>query len=126
MWISGDVGQIERTVGGTLRDRSLAATTADTHAVDHIALLGLVSETTGLVGARGARGAVDDVELAELWTGDALSANVQRVASGREGNGNARSYLPAADAQQKAQHVGLLLAVELLYVFEGTHLRRYG
>ncbi len=55
------------TIGGTLRDGLLAATTADTHAVDDIALLGLVSETAGLVGARGTRGAVDDVQLTELY-----------------------------------------------------------
>lgn len=51
----------------------LATTTADTDAVDNIALLGLVSQPTGLVGARGAAGTVDNVELAELLF-DALSA----------------------------------------------------
>ena len=55
------------TVGGTLGDRLLAATTADTHAVDDIALLGLVTEAASLVGAAGPRGAVDDVQLAELY-----------------------------------------------------------
>lgn len=57
----------DHTIGGALRDGLLAATTADTHAVDDIALLGLVSETAGLVGARGTRGAVDDVQLTELY-----------------------------------------------------------
>jgi len=56
----------KRTIGGTLRDGALAATTADADAVDDIALLGLVSEAAGLVGARRARGAVDDVQLTEL------------------------------------------------------------
>ena len=54
------------TVGGTLWCWPLAASTADTHAVDDIALLGLVSETASLVGARWAGSAVDDVQLAEL------------------------------------------------------------
>jgi hypothetical protein len=59
-------------VGGTLGDRALAATAADTGTVDNVTLLGLVTETTGLVGARGARGTVDGVQLAELYY--ALSA----------------------------------------------------
>ena len=61
------------TISGTLGHRSLAATTADTHAVDDIALLGLVSEAASLVGTRRAGGAVDDVQLAKLQIG-ALSA----------------------------------------------------
>jgi hypothetical protein len=57
----------KRTVSGTLRGGPLAATTANAHAVDYIALLGLVAETAGLVGARRARGAVNDVQLSELY-----------------------------------------------------------
>lgn len=73
---SGRVGSVgsrlenrrpKRTIGSTLGGRSLATTTADTHTVDNIALLGLVTETASLVGARGARGAVDDVQLTELY-----------------------------------------------------------
>jgi hypothetical protein len=44
----------------------LAATAADTDAVDNVALLGLVTETAGLVGARRTAGAVDDLQLAKL------------------------------------------------------------
>lgn len=44
----------------------LAATAADTDAVDNVTLLGLVPKTTGLVGARGTAGAVDDLQLAKL------------------------------------------------------------
>ena len=51
-------------VGGTLGDGLLAVTPADTDAVDDVALLGLVAEAAGLVGARWAGGAVDDVQLA--------------------------------------------------------------
>lgn len=54
------------TVGGTLWHRSLAASTADSGAVDNIALLGLVTQAAGLVGARWARSAVDNVQLTEL------------------------------------------------------------
>lgn len=44
----------------------LATSTADADAVDNVALLGLVPETAGLVGARGTAGAVDDLKLAKL------------------------------------------------------------
>ena len=54
------------TVGGTLGHWPLTTTAADTHTVDDIALLGLVSKAAGLVGAARARRAVDDVELAVL------------------------------------------------------------
>jgi hypothetical protein len=53
-------------VGGTLGGGPLAASTADTAAVDNVTLLGLVSETAGLVGARRTAGAVDDLQLAKL------------------------------------------------------------
>jgi hypothetical protein len=55
-----------RTVGGTLGGRALAATAADAHAVDNVALLSLVTQTASLVRARRARSTVDDVELTEL------------------------------------------------------------
>ena len=50
----------------TLGDGLLAVTTADADAVDNVALLGLVAETTSLVGARGTRGTVDNVQLTVL------------------------------------------------------------
>jgi hypothetical protein len=49
------------TIGGTLGNGSLAATTTHTDTVDDISLLGLVTQTTGLVGARGTRSTVNDV-----------------------------------------------------------------
>ena len=52
-----------RTLGNGL----LAVATADTNAVDNVALLGLVAEAAGLVGTGGARGAVDDVQLTKLY-----------------------------------------------------------
>ena len=54
-------------VRSTLRDGLLAVATAYANAVDDIALLGLVAQTTGLVEARGTRGAVDNVQLTELY-----------------------------------------------------------
>lgn len=68
-----------RTVGGTLGGRSLAATAANADAVDDIALLGLVSQAAGLVGAGRTGSTVADVELTKLYY--ALSAKVQRVYS---------------------------------------------
>ena len=50
----------------TLGDLLLAVAAADTDTVDNVALLGLVAETTSLVGARGTRGTVDDVQLTVL------------------------------------------------------------
>ena len=44
----------------------LATSTANTDTVDNVALLGLISETAGLVGTRRAAGTVDDLELAKL------------------------------------------------------------
>ena len=45
----------------------LATSTADTAAVDNVALLGLVTQAAGLVWSGWARGAVDDVQLTELY-----------------------------------------------------------
>ena len=80
--------------GVTLGHWLLAATAAHTHTEDDVALLGLVAETTGLVGPGGSRRAMDVVELTEL---------------------------PAAQTQQVAHHVALLLVVQLLHVFVGSH-----
>jgi hypothetical protein len=60
-------GKDIHTVGSTLRNRLLASSTANTHTVDDVALLGLVAETASLVGARWARSTVDDIELTELY-----------------------------------------------------------
>ena len=54
-------------VGGTLGHRPLTATTTHTGTVDDIALLGLVAETTSLVGARRTGSPVDSVQLTELY-----------------------------------------------------------
>lgn len=57
----------QHTIGSTLGDGLLATTTADADTVDDIALLGLVTETAGLVGAAGTGSPVDDVQLTELY-----------------------------------------------------------
>ena len=49
-------------IGGSLGDRSLAASTANADAIDNISLLGLVSKAASLVRAGGAGGTV-----ADLW-----------------------------------------------------------
>lgn len=81
-------------VGGTLVRVALAATAADTAAVDDVALLGLVAETAGLVGTRRVARAVDGGELA---------------------------VLPAADTEEETEDVRLLVAGNLFKVFVGTH-----
>lgn len=58
-------------------------------------LLGLVPQPAGLVGPGGPGGAVEVGQLA---------------------------VLPAADAEQEAHHVGLLLAPQLLHIPVGSHL----
>jgi hypothetical protein len=150
------------TIGGTLWHWPLAASTAHADAVDNVALLGLVAQAAGLVGARGAGGAVDDIQLSELYY--ALSAKFSECIAGASSkercphaepttttspnllmcpgleqqirslggasmarSGSSRveiSYLPAAHAQKEAQHIGLLLLLELFDVFEGTHLHK--
>lgn len=62
----GILGQL-LTERGTLGDGALAATTADTDAINDIALLCLVTESTSLVGARRSRSAMNDVQLSELY-----------------------------------------------------------
>jgi len=55
------------TISSTLWRWSLATTTSDTDTVDHISLLGLVTQTTGLVWSGRSRCAVDDMQLSELY-----------------------------------------------------------
>jgi len=84
-------------VGSTLWYWSLATSTADTDTVDNIALLGLVTQTACLIRTRWTGSTVDDVQLSEL---------------------------PAADTEQEAQDIGLLLLLQLLNVLERAHSDR--
>lgn len=85
-------------VGCTLRDRLLAVTTANTNAVDDIALLGFVAEAARLVGTRWAGCTVDHIQLA---------------------------VFPAAHTQEEAENIRLLLLVELPNVLVRAHLAGY-
>jgi len=82
-------------VSRTLRDGLLPVTSSHSDAVDHKALLGLVSESAGLVRARRARCTVDDVQL---------------------------TVLPASDTEKKAKHIRLLFLVQLTDVLVGAHV----
>ena len=53
-------------VNNTLGDGSLAATTSDSNSVDNVALLGLVSELSGLIGTGRSVDLVNDWELSVL------------------------------------------------------------
>ena len=82
------------TVDDTLVHRLLPATAAHADAVDDVALLGLVAHAAGLVRA-GRLGAASD--------------------------GGQLAVLPAAHAQEEAEHIALLLAPQLLDVLVGSH-----
>jgi len=84
-------------VGSTLWHWLFTVTAADADTVDHIALLGLVSQTTGLVRARGTRSTMDDIQLA---------------------------VLPASHTEEKAQYIRLLFPVQLADVFVCAHVAR--
>lgn len=82
------------TVGGSLLGGSLSVSSSDSDSVDDKALLGLVAESSSLVGSRGSRSSVDTGLL---------------------------SVLPASDSEQESEHVRLLLSVDFLKVLVGAH-----
>lgn len=82
-------------VDNTLGDWSLAAAASDSDSVDHVALLGLVAELSGLVSAGGSVALVDHGEL---------------------------SVLPGSHSEDEAEHVALLLSPKLFKILVGTHL----
>lgn len=82
------------TVSSTLGDRSLSATSSDSDSVDDETLLGLVTESSSLVGSRRSRGTVDDVLL---------------------------SVFPASDSVQESHDIGLLLSSQFGNVLVGPH-----
>lgn len=82
-------------IGRTLGHRAFAATTADANPVYDVTLLGLVSQPPRFVGPGGAGSPVQRGQLA---------------------------VLPAADPQQEAHHVRLLLPPQLLDVLVRAHL----
>lgn len=82
------------TVSSTLWHRSLSATSSNSDTENHETLLGLVSQSSGLVRSRRSRSSVDNVLL---------------------------SVLPTSDSQQESGDIGLLLSLQLFQVFVGTH-----
>lgn len=82
------------TVGGSLLGGSLSVSSSDSDSVDDESLLGLVTQSSGLIGSRRSRSSVDTGLL---------------------------SVLPASDSEQESQHVGLLLSVDFLEVLVGAH-----
>lgn len=82
------------SVGSTLGSRLLASSTANSDTVDHVTLLGLISQATSLVGARRTRSTVDDIEGTKF---------------------------PAADTEKEAENVTLLFLLNFLDVLESSH-----
>ena len=72
----------------------LSPSTANTHPVDHIPLLGLVAQATSFVWSGGAGGSVNSSQL---------------------------SILPAAHTKEKSEEIWLLLPPELLQVLVCSH-----
>ena len=81
-------------VDDALGDQFLSPASGDAHAVDDVALLGLVPELSGSVDAGRLAGAVDSREVAEL---------------------------PASDAEQEAHDIRLLLLVQFRQILVRTH-----
>ena len=97
--------------GGTLGGLLFPAASADTDAVDDVALLCLVPQSAGLVRARRAGGAVDDVQLAVLPASHALEESCEvGLLLGAEGSevglGTPADWRIAAGAQQRQRHQG--------------------
>ena len=100
-------------VGGTLGDVFLAVTPADTDTVDNVALLGLVAETTSLVGARGTRSTVDNVQLTGFPApADLPFKHIDKLFHSRN----------VPNAEQESEDIRLLLFVELANVFVCAHV----
>jgi hypothetical protein len=83
------------TIGGTLGNRSLTTTTTNTDTVDDVTLLGLVTQTASLIGARRTRGTVNDIQL---------------------------SVFPTSDTEKETGNIRLLLSRKLLEILVGTHI----
>eukprot|EP01084_Bolivina_argentea_P198886 340430_1 len=90
-----DTGGLRLTVGDTLVGVHTATTTADAQTEDGVALLGLVAQGAGLLGAGGVLDADDGVLVA---------------------------VLPSADTLGELEHIGRLLLPQLVQVHEGSHV----
>lgn len=90
-----DSVSLRLAIRATLGHRTLAASTSDADAIDHVSLLGAEPKTTGLV-----------------RTGRPGSAHQLRQLT----------VLPDANAQQVSEDIALLLAVQLLHITVSSHL----
>ena len=100
-------------IARTLGDGLLAVTTAAANAIDNVALLGLVAETTSLVGARGTRSTVDYVQLTVFPApADLPFKHIDKLFHSRN----------VPNAEQESEDIRLLLFVQLAYVLVGSHL----
>ena len=79
----------------TLGDGSLSATSSDSDSVDDVAVFGLETESSGLVGSRRLVGSVDDGQL---------------------------SVLPGSDSEDEVHGIGLFLSPEFFEIFVGSHV----
>lgn len=82
------------TVGGSLWHRSLSTTSSNSDTEDDETLLGLVTQSSGLVWSRWSGSSVDDVSL---------------------------SVLPTSDSQQESSDIRLLFSLQFFQVFVSTH-----
>lgn len=92
-----DTGVLWLSVVDTLGDSLLAVTSLHSDSVDNIPLLGLVSKSVGLIGARWLASSVDGCQL---------------------------SVLPCADSEDESHHIGLLLVPQLLKILICAHIIR--
>ena len=97
--VSGELELDDTLVGGltaddTLSDGLLSASSSDSDSVDDVTLLGLISESSGLIGSGRSGASVDGREL---------------------------SVFPSSKTENKVQDVGLLLLPKLFKIFVGTH-----
>ena len=82
------------TVDNTLADKSLTSSTSDADSVDNVSLSSLVTELSGLIGARGTLALGDDGELSEL---------------------------PGLDSHHKSEKIRLLASPHLFQILVATH-----
>jgi len=100
------------TEGSTLGGGSLTVTATNTDTVDNITLLGLVAETTSLIGTRRAGSTVDDIQLSIK-----LFSQLDIVATRLLADfAICIPVFPASNAKQEAEDIRLLLLVKFFEI----------
>jgi hypothetical protein len=102
----------------TLGVGSLAATSANSHTQDNIALLGLVAKLVGLVSSGGASDLLDLLALAVLPR--SVRKTSKRVKFFQR-NTFGTQCISVPDTQKETQSIALLLSPHLLKVLVGSH-----